>query len=362
MHHKIGAVLAVVMLLAPVGARGQAVAKKEKTGANPATRAAASNREMVRAARAFLGTLSEEQRRTATYPFTDEERFNWHFVPRDRKGLPLRDMNADQRKAAMNLLRTALSEQGMGKAREIMELEVILKALEKLPPENDRRHPEKYYFTVFGTPAGQNVWGWRVEGHHLSLHFTTATGKVVAETPAFLGANPAIVPEGPQQGKQILKQEADLGFALLGSFTPEQLQKVIITETAPNEIVTGNSRKAMMQAPEGIHYTEMTPGQQQMLRQLLELYLGNYQADLAADLRRKVEKAGMDQLHFAWAGHRTPETGKAHYYRIHSPVILIEYDNSQTNANHVHTVVRDLTNDFGEDALREHYLKHKHGN
>ncbi len=362
MHDRVGVVLTAVMLLAAVSTRGQVVAKKEKMGTNTATRAAASNREMLRAAQAFLGTLSEEQRRTATYPFTDEERFNWHFVPRDRKGLPLRDMNADQRKAAMNLLRTALSERGMGKAREIMELEVILKALEKLPPENDRRHPEKYYFTVFGTPTEQDVWGWRVEGHHLSLNFTTATGKVVAETPAFLGANPAIVPEGPHQGKQILKQEADLGFALLGSFTPEQLQKVIITETAPNEIVTGNSRKAMMQAPEGIHYTEMTPVQQQMLRQLLELYLGNYQPDLAADLRRKVEKAGMDQLHFAWAGHRTPETGKAHYYRIHSPVILIEYDNSQTNANHVHTVVRDLTNDFGEDALREHYLKHKHGN
>ncbi|HEX8528503.1 MAG TPA: DUF3500 domain-containing protein, partial [Cytophagales bacterium] len=298
--------LTAVMLLASAGARGQAVAKRAKTGTNPATRAAASSREMLRAARAFLATLSEEQRRTATYPFADEERFNWYFVPRDRKGLPLRDMNAGQRKAAMHLLTTALSEQGLGKAREIMELEVILKALEKLPPENDRRHPEKYYFTVFGTPAEQDAWGWRVEGHHLSLHFTTATGKVVAQTPAFLGANPAIVPEGPQQGKQILKGEADLGFALLGSFTPEQLQKVIIAEAAPNEIVTGNSRKAMMQAPEGIHYAEMTPGQQQMLRQLLELYLGNYQSDLAADLRRKVEKVGMDQLHFAWAGHRTP--------------------------------------------------------
>jgi hypothetical protein len=357
-HHQIGVVLAAIVLLAPAAASGQAAAKKEKNAAT----AAAGSREMLQAAQVFLGTLSEEQRRTATYPFADEERFNWHFVPRDRKGLPLRDMNADQRKAAMRLLKTALSEQGMGKAREIMELEVILKALENLPPENDRRHPEKYYFTVFGTPAEGDAWGWRVEGHHLSLNFTAATGRVVAQTPAFLGANPAIVPSGPQQGKQILKREADLGFALLGSFTPEQVQKVIIAETAPNEIVTSNSRKAMMQTPEGIHYTEMTPSQQQMLRQLLELYLGNYQADLAADLRLKVEKAGMDQLHFAWAGHRTPEAGKAHYYRIHSPVILIEYDNSQTNANHVHTVVRDLTNDFGEDALREHYLKHKHGN
>jgi hypothetical protein len=357
MHYTIGVVLAAFALLAPAAASGQAVAKREK-----AATGAASNREMLRAAQVFLSTLSEEQRRTATYPFADEERFNWHFVPRDRKGLPLRDMNADQRNAAIGLLKTALSERGMGKAKAIMELEVILKALEGLPPENDRRHPEKFYFTVFGTPAEKEAWGWRVEGHHLSLNFTTVTGKVVAETPAFLGANPAIVPSGPQQGKQILKEESDLGFALLGSFTSEQLQKAVIADNAPNEIVTGNNRKAMIGTPEGIHYAEMTPDQQQMLRQLLELYLGNYQPDLAADLRRKVEKAGMDQLHFAWAGHRKPETGKAHYYRIHSPVILIEYDNSQTNANHVHTVVRDLTNDFGEDALREHYFKHKHDN
>jgi hypothetical protein len=365
MHHPIGVALAAVVLVAPVifpfPASGQAIAGKEKTAGNTVA-ATASSREMVRAAQAFLGTLSAEQRRTATYPFAAEERFNWYFVPRDRKGLPLRDMNAGQRQAAMHLLGTALSEGGMGKAKAIMELEVVLKALEGLPPENDRRHPEKFYFTVFGTPAAREVWGWRVEGHHLSLNVTTATGKVVAETPAFLGANPAIVPSGPEQGKQILKAEADLGFALLGSFTPEQLQQAVIAETAPNEIVTGNRRQAMMGAPEGIHYAEMTPGQQAMLRGLLELYLGNYQPDLAADLRRKVEKGGMDQLHFAWAGHRTPETGKAHYYRIHSPVILIEYDNSQTNANHVHTVVRDLTNDFGEDALREHYFKHKHGN
>jgi hypothetical protein len=348
-------------LLSPNLLTGQVTSKARKAPVKTAG-AAPDNQEMLRAVEAFLGTLSAEQRKKATYPFEDEERFNWHFVPRDRMGVPIREMNEDQRKAAMNLLKTALSDQGMGKAKEIMEMEVILKALEGLPPENDRRHPEKYYFTVFGTPSEREVWGWRVEGHHLSLNFTSATGKVAAETPAFMGSNPAIVPEGPQKGKQILKQEADMGFALLNSFTPEQLQQVIINKVAPNEIVTGNSRKAMMKEPEGIHYTDMTGEQQKMLKGLLELYLQNYRTELADDLRRKVEKAGMDQMHFAWAGSRVPETGKAHYYRLHHPVILIEYDNSQTNANHVHTVIRDLTNDFGEDALREHYLKHKHGN
>lgn len=351
--------LVFIALLCPALSTGQVTSKTRKTPVKAG--GAADNREMLRAAEAFLGALSAEQRKQATYSFEDEERFNWHFVPRDRKGVPILEMNEDQRKAAMNLLRTALSEQGMGKAKEIMGMEVILKALEGLPPENDRRHPEKYYFTVFGTPSEQNVWGWRVEGHHLSLNFTSATGKVAAKTPAFMGSNPAIVPEGPQKGKQILKQEADRGFALLNSFSPDQLQKVIINEVAPNEIVTGNSRKAMLKEPEGIHYTEMTPEQQKMLNELLELYLQNYRGELAGDLRRKVEKAGMDQMHFAWAGSRVPEIGRAHYYRIHSPVLLIEYDNSQHNANHVHTVIRDLTNDFGEDALRAHYLKHKHG-
>jgi hypothetical protein len=348
-------------VVCPVLLFGQVTSKARRTPVKTGS-ATADNPEMLSATEAFLGTLSAEQRKKATYPFEDEERFNWHFVPRDRMGLPIREMNEDQRKAAMNLLRTALSEQGISKVKEIMEMEVILKALEGLPPENDRRHPEKYYFTVFGTPSEREAWGWRVEGHHLSLNFTSVTGKVAAQTPAFMGSNPAIVPEGPQKGKQILKQEADMGFALLNSFTPQQLQQVIISEVAPNEIVSSNSRKAMMKEPEGIHYTDMTPEQQKMLNGLLELYLQNYRNELANDLRRKVEKAGMNQMHFAWAGSRVPAAGKAHYYRIHSPVILIEYDNSQTNANHVHTVVRDLTNDFGEDALREHYLKHKHEN
>ncbi len=337
-----------------------AYAQRAAESVSAAQRSAKST-QMTKAVTAFLQVLSDEQRQQATFPFEDEERFNWHYVPRERKGLPLKKMNQTQRKAAMAILETALSEQGFGKAKEIMAMEVILKALEGLPPENDRRDPDKYFFTVFGNPSGKGVWGWRLEGHHLSLNFTSATGEVASVTPAFMGSNPAVVPSGPQKGKQILKREAELAFALLKSFTPEQLKKVVLGETAPNEIVTNNSRKAMMNNPEGIHYGEMDAGQQKLFKQLLEEYLRNYQPNLAADLRTKIEKAGMDQMHFAWAGTLEPEIGKAHYYRIHSPVVLIEYDNSQTNANHVHTVVRDLTNDFAEDALREHYFKHKHG-
>jgi hypothetical protein len=333
-----------------------------QSGTKTATDGAAGpkNEEMVRAVQAFLGSLTPEQRQKATYPFEDEERFNWNFVPIERNGVPLKEMNESQRQLAMAVLQTALSEQGYGKAKAIMELEVVLKALENLPPENERRDPEKYYFTVFGQPSEQDPWGWRVEGHHLSLNFSSLTGAVVAETPAFMGSNPAIVPDGPQKGKQILKEEAALGFALVNSFTPEQLQKALIAEVAPNEIVTSNSRKAMIERPEGILYPEMTAEQQRLFNQLLEVYLHKYKKEIAQSLRAKVEEAGMDNMRFAWAGSREEEIGKAHYYRIHNPVLLIEYDNSQNNANHAHTVVRDLKNDFGEDALREHYERHQH--
>ncbi|MGV3586283.1 MAG: DUF3500 domain-containing protein [Adhaeribacter sp.] len=317
-------------------------------------------KNMVQAAQAFLNSLTPDQRQKALFTFTDEERFNWHYVPKQRQGLWLKDMTAQQRKLAMALLQVPLSEQGYGKAKAIMELEVILKALENRPPEDTYRDPDKYYFSIFGTPTAQEPWGWRVEGHHLSLNFSSVTGKVVSQTPAFMGSNPAIVPNGPHKGKQILKQEADLGFALLHSFSAEQLQKVIIAEKAPNEILTGNTRKAMLEKPVGILYAEMTPAQQKIFNQLLQTYLQNYQPDLAMALNQKVEKAGMHNMYFAWAGSKEPGLGNAHYYRIHSPVILIEYDNSQNNANHVHTVVRDLTNDFGEDALQSHYQKHQH--
>jgi hypothetical protein len=324
------------------------------------TLSAPPNKAMLRAVNAFMGALTEEQRKKATNPFAADERFNWHFVPRDRKGVPLKEMTAEQQNKALAILQTSLSEKGYQKAKAIMELEVILKALEKHPPENNYRDPGKYYFSVFGEPTEQEPWAFRIEGHHLSLNFSSVTGQLVAETPAFMGSNPAIVPDGPEKGKQILKEEASLGFALVHSFTPEQLKKALINEKAPNDIVTSNSRKAMLEKPEGILFSEMNAAQQKTFTQLLNVYLNKYNPELAADLRKRVEKAGLAKTYFAWAGSQTEAIGQAHYYRIHNPALLIEYDNSQNNANHVHTVVRDLTNDFGEDALQAHYKIHPH--
>jgi hypothetical protein len=347
----------LLLLLLPFGLFAQA---KTTARASKVTTHTATSKDMVRAANSFLASLTEEQRKKATYTFEDEERFNWHFIPRARLGLPMKEMTPAQRNQATALLQTGMSDQGFAKAKAIMELEIVLKALENQPPESDYRDPEKYFFTIFGQPSDKNPWGWRVEGHHLALNFTTLTGTVVSETPAFMGTNPAIVLEGPSKGKQVLKKEADLAFALLNSFNPEQLRKAVIADAAPNDIVTGNARKAMLDTPVGLLYTEMSSEQQKTLSLLLNEYLNNYRQDLARDLRAKVERGGMGQMRFAWAGGRQPVLGQAHYYRIHNPVILIEYDNSQNNANHVHTVIRDLTNDFGDDALREHYERQPH--
>lgn len=320
----------------------------------------AQNRDMVAAARAFLEALPAAQKQLAVYPFEDPERFNWHFVPRDRRGLALRDMDDRQKQLALALLQTGMSTPGFDKARAIMELEQVLQVLENRGPGDDYRHPGKYFFTVFGTPSATQAWGWRVEGHHLALNFTSLSGLLVAGTPGFMGANPGIVPAGPAKGRQVLRQEAELAFALVNSLSAAQLQQALISEKAPADILTGNQRRAMLEQPAGIRYRDLSASQQQAFNRLLGVYLQNYRPDLAGTLQKKVEKAGRDELYFAWAGHREPGAGKAHYYRIHSPALLIEYDNSQNNANHVHTVVRDLSNDFGEDALKLHYQKHKH--
>ena len=306
----------------------------------------------------FLRLLTDALRAEATYPFKGEERYNWYFVPRPRKGVALKQLNPAQRQAALALLQTGLSEQGYAKATGIVDLESVLRELENRGPDDTYRDPGSYYFTVFGQPSSDEPWGWRMEGHHLSLNFSSVTGQLVSGTPMFMGSNPGMVPNGPRKGQQLLRQEADLAYALLQSCTPEQRKKVIIQAEAPADILTGNQRKAVLEKPVGLSVGEMNAEQQQVFRQLLNAYLQNYHKPLANYQFGKLERAGFSQLHFAWAGSTDRRSG--HYYRIQGPTLLIEYDNTQNNANHVHTVVRDLTNDFGEDALQEHYRRYPH--
>ena len=274
-----------------------------------------------------------------------------------RKGLPLKEMNEKQQELAFEMLETGLSETGYEKANKIIALENVLTVMEDRKPGNDWRNPELYYVAVFGDPSTKTPWGWRFEGHHLSLNYTSVD-KEIAVTPAFFGTNPHKIPIGENKGTRILAKEEDLGRALLHSFSDAQRKKAIVSTEAYADIVTGTAPKATLDKMEGLPAAEMTPVQQKSLEQLIFLYLNNMQSDIAEREWEQVQQEGFDKLHFAWAGGL--KVGEKHYYRIHGPRFLIEYDNVQNEGNHVHTILRDLDNDFGEDLLRKHYHEHDH--
>lgn len=316
---------------------------------------------MAKAAVIFLQSLSPAQKTKAQFEFTDSERYKWNYVPIDRKGIPLRELSSEQRKAGFNLLHTALSDTGYNKTIAITQLEEVLKVVENRGANDDYRNPGKYYFSIFGDPASDSIWGWRFEGHHVAFNFSSENNQLVSGTPGFLGSNPAIVLSGTEKGKQILKDETELGFALLHSLDASQIEKAVIDKTAPAEILTASSRKAMISDVKGILYSELNLTQQKIFMQLLSIYIHRYKHSLATVMMHDIESAGLNNLRFAWAGEqKEPGPGHSHYYRIQGPTIIIEYDNTQNNANHVHTVIRDLKNDFGGDQLLEHYKKHKH--
>ncbi len=311
--------------------------------------------DLTSSANAFLNLLDAEQKINVQYSLNDKERFNWNFVPTQRNGACFRTFTPQQRTAALALLKVSLSEQGYKKANSIMELENILREIEERGSSDTYRDPLNYYITIFGTPSKEKPWGWRMEGHHLAINFSSVNNEIGSSTPTFWGSNPGTVPRGEEKGKEILKLETDLGFELCNSFTDEQKKKVILSERAYPEIIMGNKLKAQLIEPLGLGYKEMNDSQQKLLVQLLEVYIRNYQLGFSNKLMDKIKKVGLENLSFAWAGGLIPGTGN--YYRLQGPSLLIEYDNTQNNANHVHTAVRDLTNDFAEDILREHYLK-----
>ncbi|MGC4036126.1 MAG: DUF3500 domain-containing protein [Chitinophagaceae bacterium] len=313
------------------------------------------------AANAFLQSLTGEQRAKAQFIFDTEERYNWHFIPKDdRKGISINELNESQRKAAFALLHTTVSDQAFTKATSIMQLDNVLHELENRKPEDHYRDPGKYFFTIFGNPFVDSTWGWRLEGHHVSFNFSFADKKLVGGTPSFLGSNPAIVLAGPEKGKQVLKDETELGFTLLHSLDAAQQSKAIFSKDAPGEIFTAASRKAMIDTPQGILYSDLNEKQKQLFLQLLSLYIHRYTRFFAEGMMHEIETAGLNNLRFAWAGAMQSGPGNPHYYRIQGPTLIIEYDNTQNNANHVHTVIRDLKNDFGGDELMEHYRNSKH--
>ena len=319
----------------------------------------AATNTMSGAANNFLQLLNAGQKSETQFLFDDEERYNWHYVPKDRKGIALKQLNDAQYKAAMDLLRTALSDIGYQKTTAIIKLENVLREVEGRPAGDTYRDPGNYRFSIFGNPS-DSIWGWRLEGHHISFNFSAQNNSLVSGTPGFLGSNPAVVQSGSEKGLQILKDETELGFNLLYSLNTDQKAKAIINKRAPGDIITTNTRKAIIENPQGILYSEFNNDQKKLFMQLLTLYIHRYKQSLATQMMKEIEGAGLNNLRFAWAGDEQPGVGHPHYYRIQGPTVIIEYDNTQNNANHVHSVVRDLKRDFGGDQLLEHYKQHKH--
>lgn len=321
---------------------------------------------MADAAKAFLATLDAAQKQKAQFPFTSEERVKWGFVPSEilawkhREGVTLKQMTAAQRKAALELLRVSLSDKGNEKATGIRSLEYVLLDQEK--GKGPLRDAENYYFTVYGEPSDSGTWGWRYEGHHCSQNFTVVKGKTVVGSPEFFGTNPAEVrtevKDGPPKGTRILAGEEDLGRAVVASLSDDQKKVAILNAVAPADIATGNTRQAAIQEDTGIAYKDLSKDQQGKLRALLQEYCNNMPAAQAAQRMDGIKKAGMDNVKFAWLG--SIEKGQGHYYRVQGSTFLIEYDNTQNGANHVHSVWRDFKGDFGADLLAMHYQQSPH--
>ena len=310
--------------------------------------------EMSVAAKNFVAALTAEQRAKAVIEFKSDERFNWHYIPRERKGLPFKEMSAAQRELAHGLLLSALSAQGYTKTTNIIF--TVEHALRELENQSARRDSGLYFMTVFGDPAAADAtWGWRIEGHHISLNFVISAGHVVAVTPSFLGANPATVTAGPNKGFRALAAEEDLGRQLVKSLNESQRKTAVITNVAPGDIVTAASRKVRPLEPAGLGADQLMASQKEMLLALIKEYLFRYRDEIAGDDLKKIQSAGFDKIHFAWAGGF--ERGEKHYYRVQGPTFLLEYDNTQNDANHIHSVWRDLTRDWGEDLLGKHYAE-----
>jgi Protein of unknown function (DUF3500) len=313
--------------------------------------------EMGAAANTFLSALTPEQKIKATFAFNAAERENWHFIPRDRNGLPLKEMTPAQRHLAYALLNSGLSHRGYGKAVTIMSLEQILQDMEG-PNRRFPRDPELYYVSVFGDPADKGSWGWRVEGHHLAINFTIVDGVVVAGTPSFMGTNPGEVRTGGRTGLRVLGVEEDLARTLVTSLNEDQRRQAVVNPKAPDDILTVAAAVADIGPAKGLRLSEMDATQRDLVRKVIEEYVGRLRGELAAADLQQINAAGLDQVVFAWAGGL--ERGQGHYYRIHGPTFLFEYDNTQNDANHVHAVWRDFKGDFGRDILAEH-LRAGHG-
>lgn len=313
------------------------------------------------AAQKFLASLEPSLQKSLVLPFEDEYRTNARIVPVERKGVKVGSLRGDSLAAANDLLKAHLSPAGRRKIESIQSLEDVLREMEN----NPRRDKALYTYTYFGTPVKAGTWGWRFEGHHLSLNYTYKDGELVSSSPQFMGSNPAEVRTGPKKGTRVLAEESDLGFALLDSLSEAQRRVAVLgnrTVMSLNPgtlgLVTNSDRVAHIKTKEGLSYRAMTPAQRAVLMKLVEVFASVQRGSESKRRLAKIEKAGWNEVVFAWMG-ETSAKGD-HYYRIQGPTFLIEFSNSQNDANHIHSVWRDFKGDFGRDVLGEHLASHVH--
>ena len=339
---------------------------------------------MADTANRFLDSLTPDQKTASVFDFGSKERVKWHYFPErgfkqeyghDRRGITFKEMDPKQRLLAQALLSTGLSQPGLLKALNVMSMEEVVRVMEN--DTTGHRDAERYHFTIFGKPSPDGLWGWRVEGHHVSLNFAIRNGRLISSSPTFFGANPHEVPEGPHKGMRALAREEDRGMALVKSLDAKQRQQAIFLEIAPYDIVTMASVRAKLEGePRGIPASKLNDRQLGMLMDLIDEYASNMPPEVAAERMKAVKEAPRDRIFFGWAGateRKPPQptvvgnltTGnraeKGNYYRIHGPAFLIEYDNTQNQSNHSHSVWRDFHGDFGLDLLALHYRQYKHG-
>ncbi|MDB4491556.1 DUF3500 domain-containing protein [bacterium] len=309
-------------------------------------------KEMAQACAIFLQDLNDDQKAKAVFDWKDTERVNWHFIPRDRKGLALKDMDDSQRALAHAFIVTGLSHQGYRQALQVMSLEKVLFLKED---NNPTRDPGKYYISVFGTPDPKGTWGWRLEGHHLSLNYTIVKGQELSVSPAFYATNPGKVLKGARKGVQVLAGEENIARKLVNGLSDEQKSKAIFSADAPKDILSAADRNAKRLEPVGLGYNDFNDDQKKKLKSLINTYLRKQRPAIHKREMKRLDEAGWDKVTFAWAG--GTKKGVGHYYRIQSPHFLLEYANTQNDANHVHAVYRDLNSDFGDDVLKKHFAE-----
>ena len=305
----------------------------------------------------FLDSLNKEQRNKAQLSFDTSSKYDWHYLPATmypRAGIALYELNSAQKKLFFTLLQSSLSETGFAKTQQIISLENVLA---EISGDKVRRDPEKYYTAFYGNPAKDSLWSWSFQGHHISLNFAVLNGKT-SIAPRFMGANPAIVMEGSRKGERTLDKEDDLGLELINSCSAEQKQKAIFNQKSFNDIVTTNSAEVGPLQPIGIKMKDLNDSQQTILLHLIDEYLATMPKNLAAKRMKNLKKEETNEIRFAWAG--ATLLGKGHYYRIQGKSFLVEFDNTQNHANHIHSVWRDFDGDFGRDLIREHYQSSGH--